>query len=404
MPAGKLHPPTLTVADPWNVFGGGTPSTAGSVQPLADVVPAPGLREARSSSSMQRIGEILVGAGVITVETRNRVLEYQEWNHVSFGTALLESGALPEPLFLRALAVQYSVPAASAADLESIPPEVLALVKRRVADRSSVVPLRKVGRTLHLAMVRPNDQVAIRSVSLLTGLTVVPHVAIAFRLALAIEKHYGIPAAAHYRAVAEALDARSRAAGRSGEAGDAKTGPIAPRPSPETRSPAPPPSAPVPWGRLIESLAGARSPDDLARALLDYLREAAGPSALYLRRGDEAVLWRAWPAAGLSPDRPIPFSERSLLATLRDSNDLFTGPCPDTAADRRLLAAVGERFPADLFVLPVNLNGRTLLYVVGRSERGAPPLERAALRRLARIASTALGLVALHGRLRSFGS
>ena len=225
MPAGKLHPPTLTVADPWNVFGGGTPSTAGSVQPLADVVSAPGLREARSSSSMQRIGEILVGAGVITVETRNRVLEYQEWNHVSFGTALLESGALPEPLFLRALAVQYSVPAASAADLESIPPEVLALVKRRVADRSSVVPLRKVGRTLHLAMVRPNDQVAIRSVSLLTGLTVVPHVAIAFRLALAIEKHYGIPAAAHYRAVAEALDARSRAAGRSGEAGDVKTGP-----------------------------------------------------------------------------------------------------------------------------------------------------------------------------------
>ncbi len=142
MPAHRLHSEAPTAADPWNVFGGGTPSSAGDVRRLAEFLPAAGRNDRRDSSSMRRIGEILVGAGVITVETRDRVLEYQEWNHVSFGTALLESGALPEQLFLRALSVQYSVPAASAADLESIPPDVVALVKRRVADRSSVIPLR----------------------------------------------------------------------------------------------------------------------------------------------------------------------------------------------------------------------------------------------------------------------
>lgn len=408
MVAGRLHSGAPRVADPWNVFGGGTPSAVGDVRPLAGFVPAAGRPERRDSSSMRRIGEILVGAGVITIETRDRVLEYQEWNHVSFGTALLESGALPEQLFLRALSVQYSVPAASAAELESIPPDVLALVKRRVADRSSVIPLRKVGRTLHLAMARPNDRVAIRSVALLTGLAVVPHVAIAFRLALALEKHYGIPAAAHFRAVAEALDAKTTAAAGSGEAGAEKTGPIAPGPTatgpaPEPRSPAPRPPAPVPWSRLTAALAEVRSPDELARTLLEFLRDAAGPSALYLRRGDEAVLWQASPAASGSSDRPIPLSERSLLATLRDSNDLFTGPCPGTSADRRLLASVGGRFPADLFVVPVNLNRRTFLYVVGKADRGTAPLDRASLRRLARIASTALGLVALQGRLRSVG-
>ena len=382
MHAARRHPMALPAADPWNVFGGGTPSTTGHIRPLSGGRSQPGEPEKRDPTAMRRIGEILVGAGVITVETRDRVLEYQEWNHVSFGTALLESGALPEQLFLRALSVQFSVPAASAAELETIPPEVLALVKSRVADRSSVVPLRKVGRTLHLAMARPNDRVAIRSVSLLTGLTVVPHVAIAFRLALAIEKHYGIPAASHFRAVAEALDAKARTARDS-----------------QPARPAPP--AALPWRSLTRALAQARNPDELAAALLDFLGEVAGPSALYLGRRDEAVLWRTRPAANASVGASVPYVAGSLFASLRGPNDVFAGPCPDTEANRRILASVGGAVPADLLVVPVRLNGRTVLYLVSRPARGAQPLDEAALRRLARIGATALGLVALHERLRS---
>ena len=400
MHASKPLPIAAAAADPWNVYGGGTPSTPSAVRPLPAGREALAIAERKDTTPVGRIGEILVGAGVISVETRDRVLEYQEWNHVSFGTALLESGALPEQLFLRALSVQFSVPAASAADLESIPSKVLTLVKRRVADRCSVVPIRKVGRTLHLAMVRPNDKVAIRSVALLTGLTVVPHVAIAFRLALALEKHYGIPAAAHFKAVGEALDAGSRVV-RAGETRAARTAPAPSRPDPASPPPVPRRSSSVPWTKLTEELAEARSPDDLARALLDFLGRAAGPSALYSRRGHEAVLWRSGAVPSPSHGRAIPLSASSLLAMLCDSGDVYAGPCPGTDADRQLLAAIGERFPGDLFVVPVNLNGRTHLFVVGKSDKAAPPLEKASLRRLSRIASTALGLVALHGRLRS---
>ena len=142
------------VPDPWNVFGGGDPPPVARFEPRA-TAPARSAPPARPEPSGRKpIGEILVGAGVISIETRNRVLEYQEWNHVTFGTALLESGELSEQLLLRALSVQFSVPGASAADLESIPADILAMVKSRVAERLSVIPFRKAGRTLHVAMAR----------------------------------------------------------------------------------------------------------------------------------------------------------------------------------------------------------------------------------------------------------
>ncbi|MFN7989500.1 MAG: hypothetical protein U0529_18635 [Thermoanaerobaculia bacterium] len=405
--AGHHHREPVSPPDPWNVFHGGTSRTAAPGGPLLPDATARGNPERPQPSGTKRIGEILVGAGVISVETRDRVLEDQGWNRVSFGTALLESGALSEQLLLRALSVQFSVPGASAADLASIPTEILALVKRRVAERLSVVPFRKVGRTLHVAMARPNDRTAIRSLGLLTGCTVVPHVAIAFRVSLAIERHYGVPAAPHFKALARRLDERPApppgvaAAAQAAPAPQALV-PTAPVPAPVAApAPTPTPAAPAPWTQLTESLSEARNPDHVALVLLDFLKETVGPSALFLVHGDDAILWRTWPASAQALRLSIPLSARSLLASLRNARDVFTGPCPDTEANRQILASVGERFPGDVVVLPVNLNERTFLYVVCRSPRGGPSIDRASLRRLARIASTALGLVALHRRLRS---
>jgi hypothetical protein len=313
---------------------------------------------------------------VISVATRDRVLEYQEWNHVSFGTALLEAGELSERLFLRALSVQFSVPGASSDDLESIPPDILALVKCRIAERHCVIPFRRVGRSLYVAMARPNDEPAIRSIVLLTGLTVVPHVAIAVRVALAIEKHYGVPAAAHFKALARILGETSAAAAWS----------------------APVLTTDVPW---TQALCEARNPDQVAIVLLDFLREMVGPAALYRVRRDEAVLWEAWPASALAPGLSIPFSASSLFASLRNAADVFAGPCPDTPANRQVLASVGGRFPGSVVVVPVSLNERTVLYIVSGPGEGGTPFDSSSLGRLSKITAAALVLVTLHRRLLS---
>lgn len=389
---GSTAPP-----DAWNVYGGGTPSTAARFVPFAKASATSGKPDRRDPLGRKPIGEILVGAGVISIETRDRVLEYQEWNHVSFGTALLESGELSESLLLRALSVQFSVPGASAADLESIPPDILALVKRRIAERCSVIPFRKVGRTLHLAMTRPNDEPAIRSIALLTGLTIVPHVAIAVRVAMAIEKHYGVPAAAHIQAIARILGETAAAAPT--EPAAPRAVPVLPKAAPETQVPQPP--APLPWQQLTEALCEARNPDHVSLALLGFLKETVGPAALYRVRGDDVVLWKAWPASAQTQSLSIPFSADSLFASLRHEGDVFEGPCPETRANQQILASVGGRCPGNVVVIPVNLNERRVLFIVGQSDGASPPLDRSSLGSLAKLAATALGLVALHRRLLS---
>ncbi len=388
------HQQSSVIPDPWNVFGGGIPKADLRFTPPAKVPAIPGGPVRSGPAGRKPIGEILLGAGVISAETRDRVLDHQEWKKVSFGTALLETGGLSEHLFLRALSVQYSVPGASAADLESIPHEILGLVKNRIAERQSVIPFRKAGRTLHLAMSRPHDGATIRAISLLTGFTVVPHVAIAFRVALAIEKHYGVPAASYCRDLARTIGERAVAA--TAVAPALRRAPALPTPLPP--APTPPP---LPWRQLTGDLCEVRNQDQVALALRDFLKDAAGPAAFFRVLGDDAVLWKARPVPAQAHSLSIPIPQSPLFASLRDAEGAFAGPCPDNRVNRQILASVGGHLPGSIVVVPVNLSGRTALYVVVQPDAGKAPLDVASLRRLAKIAATALGLVALHHRLRA---
>lgn len=394
----RSHREAFVAPDAWNVFGGGTPTAAVRSVPLTTGMPSSWKPNRREPAGMKRIGEILVGAGVISDKTRDRVLEYQHWKRVSFGTALLEVGAVSEKLLLRALSVQTSAPGASAADLESIPPDILAMVKPRIVERFHVIPFRKSGRTLHLAMAQPNDNPAIRTIARLAGCTIVPHVAIAARVVLAIEKHYGVPAAPHFKALAKVLDEVSAAV--------PEAAPEAPAPPPDLPDSLPriqePPLSPLPWPELTRALCEARDADQIASALLSALQGTIGPAALFLVRGDDVNLWRSLPAAAaLARGLSIPFSGRSLFSSLRDTAEVFAGPCPDTWPNRQILASIGGGIPGTVVVIPVNMRERTVLYIVGRPGRGDPPLDNSTLGRLANITATALASLALRRRLLS---
>ena len=155
---------------------------------------------------MKRIGEILVDAKAITEKSRDQILASTKASGLIFGTAVLEAGLVPEPLFLRALSVQASSPPASAQDLASIPADVIALVPGQLAQKYSVLPFRKVGRRLYLAMTSPWDSRAAAEIEFRTGLAVLRHVAISARLVVALEKYYGLEAPPRQKALAAALD------------------------------------------------------------------------------------------------------------------------------------------------------------------------------------------------------
>ena len=131
------------------------------------------------------------------------------------------------------------------------------------------------------------------------------------------------------------------------------------------------PLAPLPWPELTRALSEARDSDQIATVLLDILKETLGPVALFLVRGDDVHLWRTWTASpALARGLLIPFSGNSLFASLRNTGDVFAGPCPDTRANRQILASVGGRLPGNIVVVPVAMRERTVLYIVGRPGRG----------------------------------
>lgn len=141
---------------------------------------------------MKRLGELLLGARLITEEQRSNALIRQMRVGGRIGTAFLEEG-VPEESLLRALSVQHHMAAAPPEELEDIRPEHLKLIPARLAQRLGVVPFKRVGRTVSVAMRDPKDLPAVDEVAALTGLSVKPHVACEARINAALEKYYGVP-------------------------------------------------------------------------------------------------------------------------------------------------------------------------------------------------------------------
>ena len=205
-----------------------------------------------------------MGGKAISQELRDRALAQQVKQKGRLCTNLLELGGVREDLLLRALAVQYGVATCTAADLAEIRPDILRLVPAKLAANLFVVPFKRLGRNLSLAMRDPKDLPAIDEVSFLTGLAITPFVALDLRIQLALQKHYGIAIDLRYPDLAARLEAGGgvlpvppprtpRPLVRSSSTGTRPVTPEvppapAPVPAPPTASaaPLPAPSSPAP--------------------------------------------------------------------------------------------------------------------------------------------------------------
>ena len=154
----------------------------------------------------RRIGEILVGGKAVSAELRDRALAQQVRLRGRMCTNLLELGGIREDLLLRALAVQHGVATCSAADLDEIRPDILRLVPGKLAANLFVLPFRRLGRNLSVAMRDPKDLPALDEISFLTGLAISPFVALDVRVQGALAKHYGVTVDPRYLDLAARID------------------------------------------------------------------------------------------------------------------------------------------------------------------------------------------------------
>jgi len=141
------------------------------------------------SAPADRIGDQLVHEQLITREQLQKALDEARSSGNRVGFCLVKLGFLGEADLVRALARQHRVPAV---DLERVKldPRILKLIPADIAVKHLVLPLRRVGRTLTVAMSNPTDLGVIDDLKFITRLDIEPVIAGDFTLRKIIEKEY----------------------------------------------------------------------------------------------------------------------------------------------------------------------------------------------------------------------
>jgi len=141
------------------------------------------------SAPADRIGDQLVHEQLITRDQLQKALDDARSNGTRVGYSLVRLGFLAESDLVRALARQFRVPAV---DLERVrlDPRIVKLIPSDFAVKHQVLPLRRVGRTLTVAMSNPTDLGVIDDLKFLTRLDIEPVIAGDFTLKKIVEREY----------------------------------------------------------------------------------------------------------------------------------------------------------------------------------------------------------------------
>jgi type IV pilus assembly protein PilB len=123
--------------------------------------------------SHPRLGDLLVGAGLITTEQLSHALQAQKQTKNRLGQELIEEGVITEQQMIDVLQMQLGI---EFVDLSTTVPDaqLAELLPRNIAKKYGVTPVRLHGNTLYLAMSDPLNFVAQEEVKTATRKRVVP--------------------------------------------------------------------------------------------------------------------------------------------------------------------------------------------------------------------------------------
>jgi type IV pilus assembly protein PilB len=137
----------------------------------------------------RRLGDLLVAEGLITEEQLGKALTEQKGSTEKLGSILLKLNFVQEEQLIGFLSRQYGIPSITLSQLD-IDPEVLKLVPDSIAKKYEVLPIKRQGTALTLAMADPTNVFALDDVAFMTNLQVTPVVASQAAIRKAIERNY----------------------------------------------------------------------------------------------------------------------------------------------------------------------------------------------------------------------
>jgi len=136
-----------------------------------------------------RIGDLLLREGLVTQDQLNKALAEQRNNGSRVGYALVKLGFVKETDLTRMLARQHKMPAVDLTKFQ-VDPRIAKLIPGELALKHSVLPLKRDGRTLTVAMSDPASMSVLDDIKFITRLDIFPVIAGEFTLRNAIEKFY----------------------------------------------------------------------------------------------------------------------------------------------------------------------------------------------------------------------
>ena len=152
----------------------------------------------------RRLGDLLVNEGLITQENLQRALAEQKGSNEKLGSILVRLGLIQEDQLIGFLSRQYGIPSITLSQLD-IDPEVVKLVPAQIAKKYEVLPVKRTGNALTLAMADPTNVFALDDVAFMTNLQVLPVVASQGAIRQTIERLYE-PQASAFSEVITAME------------------------------------------------------------------------------------------------------------------------------------------------------------------------------------------------------
>jgi len=141
------------------------------------------------AAGSDRLGDILIRENLITREQLGQALAEQKSTGFRLGYILVKLGMVQEIEVTKVLARQYRMPAVDLSRFE-VDPKIIKLIPGEFASKHVVLPLKREGRTLTVAMAEPTNTGLIEDLKFITRYDLFPVIAGEYTLRALIEKHY----------------------------------------------------------------------------------------------------------------------------------------------------------------------------------------------------------------------
>lgn len=296
-----------------------------------------------------RLGEALVKEGVISEEQLSETLTYQNRHGGRLGSNLVQLGYVSEDRLATLLGKMSLYPCVDKGDLQNIAPSVVAAIPAAIARKHDVIPFRRMGDLLSVALVSPQSEQIISEINVLTGCRVKAYIApeIVIRKALDTcypEERLAMPPSLSTETVVVHTEEEEIRYLRA----DAET--IAPSAA-----------------GLGQVFLDAENATAVANLVMGYLKKLFSRVVLLKVEGDSASGWKT---SGLGETMAQAFrmkldlGQQSLFRSAVEKKVPFCGKPEDLSAeDRRFLEAIGGEKPLEILIYPVDGTTRPVLLV-----------------------------------------